>query len=235
MVLLSGLLFLAGCTKEEVADTEKTDFFVDAVYFDELSDLVVVEKTASLLDQQVITVTAQAAGRVSAVPGQEGENVLSGQPIVQLADTVASYALQAERAKNNLERAIAQESQTRLSLEDAIVSAEAGVVQAAEALRLAQTSSSLSLKGQELSVEQARIATENQLSAIQLSFASEYTSLTNLLVDVLDRGDSILGVTNQYRSANDDFEILLGAKDSQSKAIAENQLYKLYTLQSTLA
>lgn len=235
IVLLSCSVFLAGCAKEEVAVTEKTDFFVDAVYFDELSDVVVVEKTASLLDQQVITVTAQAAGRVSSLPGQEWENVLSGQPIVQLADTVASYALQAERARNTVERSSAQEAQTRLSLEDAIIAAEAGVVQAAEALRLAQTSSSLSLKGQELSVEQARIATENQLSAIQLSFASEYTSLTNLLVDVLDRGDSILGLTNKYKSANDDFEILLGAKDSQSKATAENQLYKLYTLQSTLA
>jgi len=52
---------------------------------------------------------------------------------------------------------------------------------------------------------------------------------------VLDRGDSILGVTNKYKSANDDFEILLGAKDGQSKAIAENQLYKLYTLQLNLA
>ncbi len=93
----------------------------------------------------------------------------------------------------------------------------------------------MSLKGQELSVEQARIATENQLSSIQISFASEYTSLNNLLVDVLDRGDSILGVTNKYSSANDAFEILLGAKDSQTKANAENQLYKLYTLQSTLA
>jgi len=71
IVLLSCSVFLAGCAKEEVAVTEKTDFFVDAVYFDELSDVVVVEKTASLLDQQVITVTAQAAGRVSSLPGQE--------------------------------------------------------------------------------------------------------------------------------------------------------------------
>lgn len=229
------LLFLAWCAKEDIAVSEKTDFFVDAVYFDQLSDVVVVEKIASLLDQQIITVTAQAAGRVATIPWIEWNTVLSGQPIIQLADTIASYALQAERAKNNLERVVAQESQTRLSLEDAIVAAEAGVVQASEALRLAQTSSSLSLKWQELSVEQARIATENQLSAIQLSFASEYTTLTNLLVDVLDRGDSILGVTNKYKSANDDFEILLGAKDGQSKAIAENQLYKLYTLQLNLA
>lgn len=229
------LLFLAWCAKEDIPVSEKTDFFVDAVYFDQLSDVVVVEKIASLLDQQIITVTAQAAGRVATIPWIEWNTVLSGQPIIQLADTVASYALQAERAKNNLERVVAQESQTRLSLEDAIVAAEAGVVQASEALRLAQTSSSLSLKWQELSVEQARIATENQLSAIQLSFASEYTTLTNLLVDVLDRGDSILGVTNKYKSANDDFEILLGAKDSQSKALAENQLYKLYTLQLNLA
>lgn len=226
---------MAWCAKEDIAVSEKTDFFVDAVYFDQLSDVVVVEKIASLLDQQIITVTAQAAGRVATIPWIEWNTVLSGQPIIQLADTIASYALQAERAKNNLERVVAQESQTRLSLEDAIVAAEAGVVQASEALRLAQTSSSLSLKWQELSVEQARIATENQLSAIQLSFASEYTTLTNLLVDVLDRGDSILGVTNKYKSANDDFEILLGAKDGQSKAIAENQLYKLYTLQLNLA
>lgn len=234
-VLCFSFLLLAGCAKEDTLVEEKTDFFVDAVYFDELSDMVLVEKTASLLDQQVITVTSQVAGRVSTLPWQEWENVLSGQPIIQLADTVASYGLQAERAKNNLERTIAQEAQTRLSLEDGIISAEAGVVQAAESLRLAQTSSSLSLKGQELSVEQARIATENQLSAIQLSFASEYSALNTLLVDVLDRGDSILGVTNQYRSANDGFEILLWAKDTQSKILAENQLYKLYTLQSTLA
>lgn len=233
--MVLSLLFLVWCAKQDPLVEEKTDFFVDAVYFDELSDVVVIEKTASLLDQQVITVTAQVAGRVSWVPGEEWENVLSGQPIIQLADTVASYALQAERAKNNVERATAQEAQTRLSLEDAIISAEAGVVQAAEWLRLAQTSSSLSLKWQELSVEQARIATENTLSSIQISFASEYTALSNLLVDVLDRGDSILGVTNKYRSANDDFEILLGAKDSQSKAAAENQLYQLYTLQSTIA
>ena len=235
IILLSWFLFLAWCAKDDVVVEEKTDFFVDAVYFDTLSDMVVVEKTASLLDQQVITVTAQVAGRVSSIPGQEWENVLSGQPIIQLADTVASYGLQAERANNNKERAAAQDAQTRLSLEDAIIAAEAGVVQAAEALRLAQTSSNLSLKWQELSVEQARIATDNQLSSIQISFANEYTSLNNLLVDVLDRGDSILGVTNKYRSANDDFEILLWAKDSQSKALAENQIYKLYALQSTLA
>lgn len=228
------LVFLSWCAPKDPIVDEKTDFFVDAVYFDALSDEVFIEKTASLLDQQVITVTAQAAGRVSTIPGQEWEDVLSGQPVVQLADTVASYAIQAERAKNNLDRVIAQEAQTRLSLEDAIVAAEAGVVQAAEWLRLAQTSSNLSLKGQELSVEQARIATENQLASIQISFASEYTTLNNLLVDVLDRGDSILWVTNQYRSANDAFEILLGAKDSQTKATAENQLYKLYTLQSTV-
>lgn len=235
IVLVFSSLFLAWCAQKDSAVTEKTDFFVDAVYFDALSDEVIVEKTASLLDQQTITVTAQAAGRVSSIPGQEGVDVLSGQPVVQLADTVASYSIQAERAGNGLERATAQEAQTRLSLEDAIVAAEAGIVQATEALRLAQTSSSLSLQWQELSVDQARIASDNQLSAIQISFASEYTSLKNLLVDVLDRGDSLLGITNKYRSANDDFEILLGAKDSQSKIIAENQLYTLYALQSTIA
>jgi len=235
VVLIFSFLFLAWCAKEDVVVDEKTDFFVDAVYFDSLSDMVFVEKTASLLDQQVVTVTAQAAGRVSSIPWQEWGDVLSGQPIIQLADTVASYAIQAQRAQNNTQRAIAQDAQTRLALEDAIIAAEAGVVQATEALLLAQASSRLSLKWQTLSVEQARIATDNQLSSIQVSFASEYTSLNNLLVDVLDRGDSILGVTNKYRSSNDEFEILLWAKDTQSKSITENQIFQLYALQLTIA
>lgn len=135
--------------------------------------------------------------------------MLSGQPIIQLADSVASYGLQVQRAKNNLDRASAQEQQTRLSLEDAIISAEAGVVQASEALRVAQSNRELNVKGQTLAVDQSRISTENQLRTIQISYASEHTSLRNLLVDVLDRGDSLLGVTVKYRSANDDFEILL--------------------------
>jgi len=59
---------------------------------------------------------------------------------------VASYAIQAQRAQNNTQRAIAQDAQTRLALEDAIIAAEAGVVQATEALLLAQASSRLSLK-----------------------------------------------------------------------------------------
>jgi multidrug resistance efflux pump len=232
-LLLFSLLVLVGCSKQESVSEEKIDFFVDAVYFDALSDVVTIEKTASLLDQQVITVTAQAAGRVSGIPGQEWQNVLSGQPIVQLADTIASYALQAERAKNNLERATAQEAQTRLSLEDAVIAAEAGVVQAAEWLRLAQTSSSLSLRWQELSVEQARIARDNQLASIQISFASEYTALNNLLVDVLDRGDSILGVTDKYRY-NDDWFETLWIRDQWTKVLAENAWYSLVSARSSL-
>lgn len=46
-------------------------FFVETVHFDDLPKTVFVEKSASLLDQQHITVSAQAAGKVQSIPGQE--------------------------------------------------------------------------------------------------------------------------------------------------------------------
>lgn len=199
---------------------------------DQLSGTVLVEKIATLLDQQYITVSAQAAGRVSNIPGQAGQDLLSGQPVIQLSDTIASYGIQAERALNNIQRTQAQESQTSLSLEDAVTAAEAALIQARENLRIAEKNQTLSDKWQELALDQTRISTDNQLKNIQISYTSEYTTFKTLLSDVLDTTDSILGVTPKYRSDNDWFEILLSAKNTTYKNTAEDQLLKLYITQS---
>ena len=222
------LLILTGCGSTDVTENEKLGFEIQALSVNELSPIATREKVGSLLDQQQITVTAQAAGSVSSIPWREGQNVLSGEPIIQLADTISSYGLQVQRAQNALDRAIAQEEQTRLSLEDAIVAAEASLVQAEETLRVAQEGGILSLRWQELSAEQARIASESQLQNIQINFTSEYNTLKDLLVDVVDRGDSILGVTDRYRNNNIEFSTLLSAKDTQQRRIAETQLLQLY-------
>lgn len=228
------LLMLVWCGRSDIVEDDKLSFIIQAVYSDDLETIVTRDKVWSLMDQQQITVTAQAAGRVSSIPGTEWQDVLSWQPIISLADTVASYNLQAERARNNLDRAIAQEAQTRLTLEDAIVAAEAWLVQAQETLRIAQAGGDISLRTQELSSEQARIASESQLESVKISFSSEYDTLRDLLVDVLDRGDSILGVTDRYRGQNEAFRILLSAKDTQQRIIAENQLFALYAALNTV-
>jgi len=228
------LLILAGCGSTDTTEDEKLVFGIQAVLVDELSPIATREKVWSLLEQQQITVTAQAAGSVSSIPWREGQDVLSGQPIIQLADTVSSYGLQVQRAENALDRARAQEEQTRLSLEDTVVAAEAGLIQAEEALRVAQDGGLLSLRWQELSAQQARITSESQLQNIQINFISEYTTLRDLLVDVLDRGDSILAVTNKYRGQNEEFRTLISAKDTQQKIIAENQLLQLYQTLNTI-
>lgn len=231
-IILSTLLTLAWCGSQTPEEQEKQAFFVDAVYMDQLSGTVLVEKIATLLDQQYITVSAQAAGRVSNIPGQAGQDLLSGQPVIQLSDTIASYGIQAERALNNIQRTQAQESQTSLSLEDAVTAAEAALIQARENLRIAEKNQTLSDKWQELALDQTRISTENQLKNIQISYTSEYTTFKTLLSDVLDTTDSILGVTPKYRSDNDWFEILLSAKNTTYKNTAEDQLLKLYITQS---
>jgi multidrug resistance efflux pump len=229
-ILIISLVLLAWCGKKEDLTEDKLSFVIQAITVNELSRIALWEKVWSIMDQQQITVTAQAAWRVSNIPGVEWENVLSGQPIIKLSDTVVSYGIQAERAKNNLDRATAQEAQSRLALEDAIIAAEAWLIQAQESLRVAKAGWSLSMRGQELSAEQARLVSESQLDWIQISFTNESTNLRDILVDAIDRGDSILGVTDKYKRQNENFKILLSAKDSNQRVIAENQLFQLYTI-----
>ncbi len=59
-----------------------------------------LEKPGTIASSQDILVTAQANGKVAKILAREGDQVKGGEPIVQLADTIASYKLQVERAKN---------------------------------------------------------------------------------------------------------------------------------------
>ncbi len=60
---------------------------------------LMLEKPGKIVSTQDILVTAQANGKVAKILAKAGDSVKGGQPIVQLADTVASYKLQVERAK----------------------------------------------------------------------------------------------------------------------------------------
>lgn len=66
----------------------------------ELHHQLTLEKPGTLASSQDILVTAQANGKVSKILAREGTQVKGGQPVIQLADTIASYKLQVERAKN---------------------------------------------------------------------------------------------------------------------------------------
>ena len=65
-----------------------------------------LDKPWKFASTQDIVVTSQANGRVSKIYYKEWQQVSWWQPVVALSDTIASYKLQVDRAKNSLNRVL---------------------------------------------------------------------------------------------------------------------------------
>lgn len=161
-----------------------------------------MEKPGTIASTQDIQVTAQANGRVSRIFVKEGATVKGGQPIVNLSDTIASYKLQAERAKNGLDRAILTKTQTETSLNQQIQQAENAYKQAQQAFEYAQKTSETAVKQAGLGLSGA----ESSFDALKKNFLSQKIALINFMNTVIDSADALLGVTEYY-------EDQLGAKE----------------------
>lgn len=149
-------------------------------------------KPGKIIGSQEITVSSQALGRVQKVVVREGQEVLAGQPIVTLSDGLANYSSQVDRAQSALDRAQIQYNSSKVSLDNIVSNTEAGLVQAKQALVLAEKSVENSLKIQELSTTSQDLNRETTLASLQDSFATEKLNLLSLYSDVLDNTKHIL-------------------------------------------
>ena len=72
------------------------------------------------------------------------------------------------------------------------------------------------------------VAAQNkQLEAFETSYKSQFDAFQNLLTNIIDTTDTLLGVSTQKENLNDSYEYLLGALDSRTKTEAMNALSEL--------
>ncbi len=245
------LVILSGCTpKEEDTVLEKKDFVIEIKHISDFSKKVTLTKPGKIVGSKEILVTSQVSGRVKTMYKDEWEKANAWEPILDLADDIANYKSQRDRAKNALDSAVTSYEQTNLTLKKVISDSKLGVEQAEHNLEVAQDSAEQTLKQAKQSLDraslsqwgEARLALDkiitdlsNQIESLKASFSVQKSQIENLLSDVLRKSDTLLGISDKYRFGNDDFEEYLWAKDILKRNEAKKFLLELYQLQNSLA
>ena len=183
-LLFSFFYFSQG--KQDTWPVEQPTIQVRTQTVGDFSRQLTLEKPGTILSSQDIQVTAQANGKVARILSREWALVQGGQPIVQLSDTIASYKLQAERAKNWLDRAILTKNQTEISINQQIQQAENAYKQAQQSFDHVQKSSDTAIKQAWLGLSGA----ESQFEALKKNFLTQKTALLNTMNGVIDSADA---------------------------------------------
>ena len=227
-LLFSFFYFSQG--KQDTWPVEQPTIQVRTQTVGDFSRQLTLEKPGTILSSQDIQVTAQANGKVARILSREWALVQGGQPIVQLSDTIASYKLQAERAKNWLDRAILTKNQTEISINQQIQQAENAYKQAQQSFDHVQKSSDTAIKQAWLGLSGA----ESQFEALKKNFLTQKTALLNTMNGVIDSADALLGVTPYYEDQLRGQEVYIWAKNESQKNQTKEDLKALYRLRDEI-
>ncbi len=214
-LLVAWVFLLAGCSQTEDV-SQKLDFYIQTSKPSALQETIFLTKPGKIIGSQEIAVSAQALGRVQQIIVREGQEVLAGQPIVTMADSLLNYGSQVDRAQSALDRTQIQYNSNKISLDNAVSNAEAVLVQAKQALVLAEKSVENSLKIQELSTTSQNLGRETTLASLQDGFVTEKLNLLSLYDDVVDNTKSILNINDLYEDGNSP-SYYIGVQDPTQK------------------
>ncbi len=237
----------------------KIDFFIETKKSTDFNKVSYLEKTAKVISGEDLTLTSQANWKINKIYVKEWDNVANWQKVIDLVDSIGAYWLNLEKAniwvdgakidyssqkvnlnkavddaKINLEKAENEYVNTKKSLEKTLEQSKLSLdssktVDVDTTLTLQLQKLNNNLAKAELDVENLKQNNIEQLKSFQNSALSTYDLLDNLMTDIIDFSDTILGITPQNKKLNDDYENFLWKKDSQHLADTE-QLFKDFSI-----
>lgn len=226
------LIFLFSCWSWEtiVIQNAKKEFLIETTPFESFSNSTSIQKIWKIEWSQDLKISSQANGRVSKIYVKEWQQVVAGQILATLQDSVANYGIALERAQNSLERARLNYVSTELSLEKQIFDTQLSleklnsnyeaikknialdISEAEDTLKNtnnvnADSKSSLQLDQLSHSIAKSELDYDNKLIAdsetiewFKSTFKKENNSLVFFLWDIIDFWDKLFGVTNKYEN-----------------------------------
>ena len=229
-VILFWLIYVTSLSSQMETIDEVTETPEVAILSD-FSHNLTIEKPWKFASSQDIVVTAQANWKVSKIYFKEGQEVKWWQPVIALSDTIASYKLQVDNAKNTLDRAILTKQQTELTINQQIESAKNAYENAQKAFELAKKSSDISVK----QVKNAVSSADSTIDTLRNSFLALKKWTLNYMDTVIDTSDALLWVSQYYEDNLDKgIEVYVWAKDATKKEQAKQQLRGLYTTRDSI-
>lgn len=223
-----------------------------------------ITKNAKVIGTSEIIINSQVAGRVNAINSNLWASVSNGQTLVQLTDTAGAIRFGLEKTqlaarsaednyavqKANLEKQIAD---SQIALQRAqlwYTSTASDADKQLEKLDYDLTnvdgsalgsSTQLQLQKLQKDLTKAKFDYQTKLDADSQTLnnfiktaGNINTDISNLMGDIVTESDKILGVSNEWKSYNDSYEVYLGVKDFSTKMKAEDALNNLITLQEKL-
>lgn len=229
MLVVSFALVLSWCGNGN--ENKKQDFFIDLVPFATKNQEVYITKPGKVSGKQDIVVSSQVAGRVKSIEKKDGTLVSGEQLVIAISDTVANYGLQLQRAKNAVSRASLQKEQTKVSLDKSLTDVELALDVAQNNLAVSKITTEQSLKKAELDFSSAMAQSQN----IYLQFDLEKNNALNVIDSILNKMDSYLWVTDEYKNVNWFAEPYLWWKDTDAKANAKQYVLDLYEFRDKIS
>lgn len=224
------LLVLSWCGKS-TTDENKQDFQITTQYISDFSSWASISKPWKIVGSQEITVTAQANGRVGSIPADEWDEVKTWQPVIKLNDDIAQYWLQLERAKNGYDRSFLTYQQTKITLDKVVSDTELALLQAENSYNTSQQSVEQSMKKARFDLDNSGMSADS----LKLQLPVEKNNILNLLQNILHQSDTILWITDKYKTYNDTYEIYLWAKDTSQRTKTESELLSLYKIKDQVS
>lgn len=189
-----------------------------------------VHITGKIAPQKEVSLSTQTTGFMWVISVNSGDAVLAGEVLAHIQDTYGS-------ANNGVREASIGIETARLSQENSIASLDQSVESTRIAYEKAEkdyAAATLTTKKDSTEISKAQLDLENYITAQEKTLQGYETSYSNqlqifqsFLANVLDTGDSIIGVTDAKKWINDSYEYLLSVTDPQKKNDAINSISSL--------
>ncbi len=216
---------------KDILAEEKPAYEVETVMAGALTKEITLQKSALMKAGTQANITAQASGRMGGIYVRAGERVVAGQILAEIDDTYGTTNNARDEAAIALETSKLSLASTTLSLDQSVASTKIAYEKAVkdyEAAKLSTTTDPTTGKSKaQLDYENFITTQEKTLSGYETTYQSQLQSFQSFLANVIDTTDTLLGVSDAKRNANDTYEYLLGALNTQEKTKAETSLQKL--------
>ena len=220
------ILIVLGCAaaniKNEESLTEKTYIPKVKTVFVATGLSREIATTGEVQAVKSATLTAEARSDVKNVLVKVGDEVRSGQTLIQLSsDSVVSTRSTAGAAFVNAQNSL---TQTQLSSEQSIESAQVALKTAEINLANTLAQNAALQKQAEETLNVSKLSSGLSVAAAQTTLDNAIQSTFPTVQNAVSECDQILGVSSTYKNSNDDFEHFLGALQSASKPLAESAI-----------
>ncbi len=226
-------------------DVAKKDFLITVLPLGTQWWQTSITKNGTVEWSSDIILSSLTAGRVQSISTDIGKDVGKWALLVKLADTQWTSTFRTESARLSINSAEntyeVQKKNLEKQISDLLIAQERANLNYTNTAWWTTNNTTLQLSGLQKSLEKNRLDYDNKVKSDEITITNNiatakniYTDTTNLLLDVIDQWDKILGVTPANKNPIEE-DIYIGGMSIETRNKAELQLKNLFIQRENLA